>query len=248
VDRKKFAIVAALLLIGVGAALWWSRGGSGASPTAEGAKNAPAPSAPTPPAPAVPAPAQAATPQAEPDPYESTEPRPTLGLRPAHARKSHDTRQLTPEELEKYAPELKKYQDAWAKYVEPLLYPAGHPQEGMYRDGICLDEAVAAQLDYYEAVNPPGYMDEPRLHVQRRLRYEVVRDLQANWDQTDLASTRALYDGLMAAPEDPNALLSDIWLPATPTDQAATSRREYMEKRLRHREGPIFRKRGCPVG
>lgn len=244
-DRKNLGIGIGLVLVGLGAAWWWLRGAPTPPPAKTAASEAPVERAPTPPAPP-PVPTSESTPGGEPDPYDSQEPKPTLGLRPAHARQSFDTKQLSPEEMAKYGSTLKVYQDAWAKYVEPLLYPPGHPEAGTYREGVCLEQAVQAQVDYFGAVNPPGYMEQPRLHIQRRLRYEVVRDLAAGWDQDDLMSNRNLYEKLMAAPEDPTAMLTDLWLAADPNDRDATNRREFLEKRLRKRETPIFAKRGCP--
>jgi hypothetical protein len=238
-------------LISAGVALWRFRAVSTPSETAQLAQAAPVTQTPT--GSAAPIrenaqePGQEDSPSSAPaaDPWESTEPKPTLGLPPPHARKSYDTREASPEELEKLGPQLQKYRDAWQQHLEPLLYPEGHPQEGQYRDNVCLEQAVEAQLDYYEAVSPSGSMEQPRLHVRRHIAYEVARDAQVDWNQNDLASTRRLYDKLIAAPEDPSAPLSDIWLPAAPGDPEATSRREFLEDRLRRREAPIFQQRGC---
>jgi len=246
VARRWLGIGSALVLVGAGALLWWSRGvHPDEAPITGAATPAPVPSAQPTPAPPVPPPPGDAAPEPEYDADEWSEPKPTLGMRPAHARKSYDTREASPEELAKLGPELDKYYKAWEQYMSPLLYPPGHPQEGEYRDNVCLEQAVEAQLEYFAATNPAGSLDRPGLHVRRHVRYEVARDAQRGWNPEDLASTRALYDKLMAAPEDPRAPLADIWLPAAPGDREATTRREFLEGRLRRREAPIFRKRGC---
>jgi hypothetical protein len=142
--------------------------------------------------------------------------------------------------LEKFAPEIERYQSAWNRHLSPLLHAPGHPEEGTYLDSVTLDEAVEAQLRYYEEVSPPGHLDRPYLHVEKRIPYEKIRDRQATWDQSDLQSNRELYDWIIAQPEDPLALPGDYWLPADPSDKDATTRREFLRARLRAREAAIF--------
>jgi hypothetical protein len=159
--------------------------------------------------------------------------RPTLGLPPPNARASRDTRQLSPEELEKLGPQIERYQKAWERYLAPLLYPEGHPQEGEYLDNVTCDAAVEAQLGYYEDISPPGYLDKPRFHLQKRINYSDLSKRQETWNPSDFASTREFYEWLVAQKEDPTALRGDLWLDADPSDQDATTRREFLREKIR---------------
>lgn len=67
---------------------------------------------------------------------------------------------------------------AWNRHIAPLLYPPGHPAEGTYRDSVTLDQAVEAQLRFYEEVTFGGeeYLNKPQLHIQKHFNY---KDLNA---------------------------------------------------------------------
>jgi hypothetical protein len=159
-----------------------------------------------------------------------------MGLPPPNARASRDIRQLTPEELAKLGPQIERYQKAWERHVAPLLYPEGHPQAGEYLDSVTCDAAVEAQLGYYEDISPPGYLDKPRFHLQKRINYSDLSKRQETWDPSDSASTREFYEWLVAQKEDPTALRGDLWLDADPSDQDATTRREFLREKIRARE------------
>lgn len=134
---------------------------------------------------------------------------------------------------------------AWNRHIAPLLYPPGHPAEGTYLDTVTLDQAVEAQLRFYEEIIPGGqeYLNKPRLHIEKRFNYKQLNERRRAWDSTDLQSTREFYDWMVAQPEDPAGRWGDIWLDADPADQEATTRRDRLAQRIREREAPIFEQR-----
>jgi hypothetical protein len=167
--------------------------------------------------------------------------KPSSGLRPSDARSSKRLEDFTEQEQQTYRLEILRYQKSWEEYLGPLLYPPGHPKEGEYREGVTLDEAVEAQLLYYDATDPRrGSLDEPKLHIMKRIPFEAVNERQKTWDQTDLASTRAFYDWLKAQPEDERVPMGDFWLPADPSDPEATTRKQFLRERIIELEAPMF--------
>lgn len=169
---------------------------------------------------------------------EPLPPRPTLGLSPSRWAQPP----LTPEERERHREEIEYHQKAWDKHVAPLLYPPGHPLEGTYLDSVTLDQAVEAQLGYYEETTPSGYLDKPHLRVAKQFNYRELNHRANSWDRHDLASTREFYNWMVEQPEDPNGRWGDIWLDADPADPDALTRREFLAEQIRAREAPIFEK------
>jgi len=146
---------------------------------------------------------------------------------------------LTPEERARYAAQIEPFQKAWDEHIAPLLYPPDHPLAGDYLDSVTCNQAVEARLGYIEELNPPGYLDKPRLHIEKRLDYYALNQRATAWDRADLASAREFYDWMVAQPEDPNGRLADIWLDADPSDGDSITRREFLETRIRARETSI---------
>lgn len=131
---------------------------------------------------------------------------------------------------------------AWDRHIAPLLHPPGHPSEGTYLDTVTLDQAVAAQLRFYEEIIPGGaeYLNKPRLHVQKHFDYKDLNERRRQWDSTDLQSTREFYEWMLAQPDDPDGRWGDIWLDADPADKDATTRLDLLAERIRAREAPMF--------
>ena len=148
-------------------------------------------------------------------------------------------RPLTPEERERFRDQIAPFQKAWDEHIAPLLYPPGHPLEGDYLDSVTCDQAVEAHLRYREELNPPGYLDEPQLHIRKRFNFYDLNRRAQTWDRSALASTREFYDWMVAQPEDPNGRLGDMWLKADPSDRNSITRREFLGKEIRARETSI---------
>jgi hypothetical protein len=237
VDRRKLSI-GSLVLVGVAAvAFWlWRSGGSveralvPASPPSETSPGEVARPAPT--QPSVIQKAEVAESGAAPS--EPISRKPTL-----------DIPKLSPQEQQQLGEQALIGPHAWNRHIAPLLYPPGHPAEGTYLDTVTLDQAVAAQLRFYEEIIPGGeaYLNKPRLHIEKRFNYKELNERRRAWDSTDLQSTREFYDWMVAQPEDPNGRWGDIWLDADPADAQATTRGALLAERIRAREAPIFETR-----
>ncbi len=163
--------------------------------------------------------------------------RPTLGIPAAQRAQMGAKTTSSNVQLE----EVKRRSlEAWDRHLAPLLYPEGHPLAGTYRDSVTLEDAVAAQVDYWGELTPAGYLDRPMLHVEKRIPYRILNEQMDTLDLTDLDSVRRFYDWAQEQPEDPTAYPADLWLPARPGDPEATNHAEDLAGRIREIESDNF--------
>jgi hypothetical protein len=124
--------------------------------------------------------------------------------------------------------------EGWDKYMAPLLYPEGHPRAGQYRDSVSVEDVQEAAMPLAEGLFPPNYLDEPMLHVSKRINFDELNQAASRlWNRNDPAATAGpFYDWLMAAPEDPNAYPADLWLVAPPGHPDTTTHRAWLRDEI----------------
>ena len=236
-DRRKLSVGGLVLVGAVAVAFWFWRSGASeerahasTSPSSEGAPAEVARSAPTQP-----------TAIQKQEVAESA----AASSEPISRKPTIEIPKLSPQEQQQLGEQALVGPHAWNRHIAPLLYPPGHPAEGTYLDTVTLDQAVAAQLRFYEEIIPGGeaYLNKPRLHIEKRFNYKELNERRRAWDSTDLQSTREFYEWMVAQPEDPNGRWGDIWLDADPADAQATTRGAQLAERIRAREAPIFEER-----
>jgi hypothetical protein len=124
--------------------------------------------------------------------------------------------------------------------VAPLVYPEGHPRAGQYREGVSLQEAVDARLEFARSLFPDGELDRPYHHIVKQISYATVNKLAEGWKAQDPVSGDEYARRLREVPAEPEAREQNLWIPGTATDPQTTTTAEIMEKALISLEAPAF--------
>jgi hypothetical protein len=134
----------------------------------------------------------------------------------------------------------KSQRDAWERLVAPLVYPPDHPRAGQYREGVTLQEAVDARLEYAKSIFPEDELHRPYHHIVKQISYPTVNKLAEGWKAQDLASGDEYARRLRETPSEPGAREQNLWIPGSPSDPQTTTTAEIMEKALINLEAPAF--------
>jgi hypothetical protein len=130
--------------------------------------------------------------------------------------------------------------EAWERYVEPLVYPPGHPRAGEYRDGLTLNDVVRARMEYLRTVLPQDELDRPQHHIVKQISYATVQELMKSYRADDPASGDAVAAALREAPSEPEAPQQNLWVPGTSSDPHATTTAKTLEQIIVSVEAPAF--------
>jgi hypothetical protein len=130
--------------------------------------------------------------------------------------------------------------EAWDRYIEPLVYPPGHPRAGEYRDGVTLDQVVDARMQYLKTLFPENELNRPQHHIVKQISYAAVQELTKGLNPEDPASGDAVAAALREAPSDPEAPQQNLWIPGSTADPHVTTTAEAIKSTLVAVEAPAF--------